>query len=274
MVRRIDMKKAIFMVALATVLTVVLAATALAGPALDRILKNGELRVGLTGNQPPFNAKNKAGEIIGMDAALAELIATNMGVKLKLVAMPFAELLPALQAGKVDMVMSSMTVTPERNLRVAFVGPYYISGKGVLTKMSTVAKIQDAKGLNQGNLKIAALKDSTSQKMVKEAAPQATFVAAGSYNEAIQMLSNNQVDVVIADYPFCALTAFRNKDKGMTAGDVRLTFEPLGIAMPEDTLLINWMENLLMMIDGSGVLDALRNHWFNEQVWMEELPQD
>jgi len=79
---------------------------------------------------------------------------------------------------------------------------------------------------------------------------------------------------VVADYPFCALTAFRYKDKGLTAGDVRLTFEPLGIAMPEDTLLINWMENFLMMIEGNGVLDALKNHWFNEEVWMKELPQN
>jgi polar amino acid transport system substrate-binding protein len=266
------MKKAIFTVALAILLTVAMAVTAMAGPALDRILKKGQLTVGLSGNQPPFNAKNKAGEIIGMDPALAELIATNMGVKLNLVAMPFAELLPALQAGKVDMVMSGMTVTPDRNLKVAFVGPYYISGKGVLTKLDTVAKIQDAEGLNHENIKVAALKDSTSQKMVKEAAPKATFIAAGSYNEAIQMLLNDKVDVVVADYPFCALTAFRNQDKGLTAGDVRLTFEPLGIAMPEDTLLINWVENFLMMIEGSGVLDALKNHWFNEKVWMKELP--
>jgi len=64
----------------------------------------------------------------------------------------------------------------------------------------------------------------------------------------------------------------RNKDKGLTSGDARLTFEPLGIAMAEDTLLINWMRNFMMLIEGSGLLDNLRNHWFNEQVWMKELP--
>jgi len=268
------MKKGILVVGLATLMAVVFAATAVAGPVLDRILKKGELNVGLSGNQPPFNAKNKSGKIIGMDPALAELIATNMGVKLRLVTLPFAQLLPALQAGKVDMVISGMSVTPERNLKVAFVGPYYISGKGVLTKLSTVAKIQDAKGLNQKNLKITALKDSTSQKMVQEAAPEAAFTAAASYDAGVKMLLSDQVEVMVADYPFCALTAYRNKDKGLTAGDVRLTFEPLGIAMPEDTLLINWVENLMMMLDGTGILEALRNRWFNERIWMEELPQN
>jgi len=266
------MKKRTFQSVLIIVLTTALAATALAGPALDRIVKKGELRVGLSGNQPPLNAKNKAGQIIGMDAALAEMIANNMGVALKKVQMPFAELLPALQAGKVDMVLSGVSMTPDRNLKVAFVGPYYVSGKGILTKVGTVAKIQDAEGLNHVGMKVAALKDSTSQKMVKEAAPRANFVPATSYDEAVQMLLKDQVDVVVADYPFCALTAFRNKDKGLAAGDVRLTFEPLGIAMPEDPLLINWVENFLMMIEGSGVLGALRNHWFNEKIWMKELP--
>lgn len=266
------MKKRMLMVAVAAALITLISGMAVAGPSMDRILKNGQLTVGLSGNQPPLNAKNKDGKIIGMDASLAELIALEMGVKLKMVEIPFAELLPALEAGKVDMVLSGMSMTPRRNLKVAFVGPYYVSGKGVLTKISTVTKIQDAEGLNREGIKVTALKDSTSQKMVQDSAPKAAFTPAESYDEAIQMLISDKVDVVIADYPFCALTAFRNKDKGLAAGDVRLTFEPIGIAVSEDALLINWLENFLMMIEGSGALDVLKNHWFNEKIWMKELP--
>ncbi len=266
------MKRSIFVVTLATALALTLAAAAMAGPVLDNILKKGQLTVGLTGGQPPLNAKNKAGKIIGMDVALAELIAKNMGVKLKLATMPFAKLLPALQAGKVDMVISGMTITPERNLKVAFVGPYYISGKGILTKTGTVSAIQDAQGLNQQKFRIAALKDSTSQEMVEQAAPKAKLLTTETYDAALAMLLNDKGDIVVADYPFCALTAFRNKDKGLTSGDARLTFEPLGIAMAEDTLLINWMRNFITLIEGSGLLDELRNHWFNEEVWIKELP--
>ena len=46
--------------------------------------------------------------------------------------MPFAELLPALEANRIDMILSGMTITPKRNQNVALVGPYYISGKGIL----------------------------------------------------------------------------------------------------------------------------------------------
>lgn len=266
------MKRTIFIVILTTVLALTLATVTMAGPVLDGILKKGELTVGLTGNQPPMNAKNKAGKIIGMDVALAELIAMNMGVRLKLVSMPFADLLPALQAGKLDMVISGITITPDRNLKVAFVGPYYISGKGIVTRTGMVAAIKNAQGLNEPEFRIATLKNSTSQKMVEKAAPKAKLITTGSYGESLEMLLKDKVDVIVADYPFCALTAFRNSDKGLTAGNARLTYEPLGIAIPEDTLLINWMQNFMMMIEGNGALDKLRNHWFNEEVWMKELP--
>ena len=69
---------------------------AAAGQAMDRILKKGELVVGITGTQPPLNVTNKDGKIIGYDADIARLIAINLGVKVKFSTMPFAELLPAI----------------------------------------------------------------------------------------------------------------------------------------------------------------------------------
>jgi len=104
-------------------------------PVPERILRRGELVVDTSGEQPPLTAKTKEGKIIGLDADLATYMANAMGVKPKFEVMPFSELLPALEAGKLDMILSGMTMTPQRNLKVAFVGPYYISGKGLLTKI-------------------------------------------------------------------------------------------------------------------------------------------
>ena len=110
-----------------------------ASPGLDRIQKRGELIVGTMGNMPPLNMTAKDGEIFGLEPDLAKLMARAMNVRVKFVTKPFPELLPALQAGEVDMVMSGMTITPKRNMKVAFVGPYFISGKAFLTKMRTIA---------------------------------------------------------------------------------------------------------------------------------------
>src|SRR5215467_11178108 len=99
------------------------------GSTLSRIQQRGELVVGTAASMPPLNMTTKTGAIIGFEVDMARAMADAMNVKLRLAPMPFAELLPALNAGSVDMVISGMTMTPQRNMTVAFVGPYYISGK-------------------------------------------------------------------------------------------------------------------------------------------------
>ena len=97
--------------------------------------------VGISGDQPPLNGTTKEGRIIGLDADLANTIASGMDVKVRFSKMPFSDLLPALQAGKVDMVISGMTMTLDRNTKVAYIGPYLVSGKGILLKRTKVEKL-------------------------------------------------------------------------------------------------------------------------------------
>jgi polar amino acid transport system substrate-binding protein len=239
---------------------------------MDRILKKGELVVGITGAQPPLNATTKDGKIIGFDADIATAIALNIGVKVKFSKMAFSDLLPALETGKVDMILSSMTMTLERNVKVAFVGPYYISGKGILTKAQSIAALQDPAGLNNPDFKVAALKNSTSQIFVEQTAPKAKLVTTKSYDEALGMLFKDEITALIADFPFCAFSAFRHQDKGLVVGQSKLTFEPLGIAVPEDTLLINWLQNFMMMLEGGGQMKLLNQKWFQDGSWIKDLP--
>lgn len=249
------------------------AASALAGPVLDRIQQRGELVIGTSATQPPLTAKTKDGKIIGFDADLSRLMAGAMGMKLKMVEMPFPDLLPALRAGKVDMVISGMTMTPERNLKLAFVGPYFISGKGILTKTQTMASMQDAKDLNKQEVTLAALKGSTSQLFVETLIPDAKLITTRDLDEAMNLLFEDKVDALVADYPFCAVAAFRYRDKGLIAGQAQFTYEPLGIAVPEgDPLLVNWIENFLKLLKGKGDLKLLGERWFKDASWVEQLP--
>jgi polar amino acid transport system substrate-binding protein len=270
--RRKVMKRKILATIFGIAIVFCFAGFASAGSGMDRILKNNELVVGITGTQPPLNATTKEGKIIGLDADIANAISANLGVELKFSKMPFDQLLSALQNGKVDMIISGMTMTLERNTKVAFVGPYYISGKGVLTKTSQIASLQDPQGINKPDFRISALKDSTSQMFVTKVAPEAKLVAVQSYDEAIEMLLNDKIDVIVADYPFCGFAAFRYQDKGLIAGQSKLTYEPLGIAVSEDVLLINWLQNFMMAMEGSGKLKLLYKRWFEDGSWIKELP--
>jgi len=240
---------------------------------LQLIIESGELRVGLTGSQPPLNMRNKRGELIGLEVDLVNALAESMGLRAKLVAMPFAELLPALENGKLDMVVSGMTITPQRNARVPFAGPYFISGKSVLTKSQTIANVENTASLDDPSRRFAALAGSTSEKFVKQMLPNSTLVATKDYDTAVQMVIDDEVDALVADFPICALSVARHPEAGLSALMSPLTVEPLGIALPPDSpLLVNLVENYLETLDYTGLLMSFKARWLSDTSWINELP--
>jgi polar amino acid transport system substrate-binding protein len=215
----------------------------------------------------------KEGKIIGFEPDLAEYLAGSMGVKLRLETMPFADLIPALETGKVDMVMSSMTMLTERNMKVAFVGPYFISGKSLLTKTQTFLSVEDPSQINRPTTTLVALQGSTSQLFVEELIPKATLIRAKDYDEAVKMVVEGKAHAMVADYPICVISVFRYPDAELATLLTPFTYEPLGIALPaNDTLLINLVENFLEAFEGSGELEALRERWFEDGSWLRMLP--
>ena len=245
-----------------------------ASPVLDRILDKGELVVGTAGSMPPLNMTTKDGEIIGLEPDIAQLIASAMGVKLRFEIMPFSELLQSLEEGKIDMILSGMTITSKRNLKVAFVGPYFKSGKAFLTKMKTIAESDDTKEINRPDLKLVALKGSTSQLFIQTVFFNATLVTARDYDEAVDMLIRDEVHAMVADYPICVISVVRYPEEGLMSIITPLTYEPLGIAIPlNDPHLVNWTENFLKSLEGSGALKELKKRWFENPSWLNKLPE-
>lgn len=254
---------------LISILVVVLTIPGYAQKTLSSILKKGEIRIGMTGNQPPFTMKAKTGELIGYEVDLATAIAENMGVKLKLVEMPFSELMGALKEGKIDAIMSGMTITPERNLNALFAGPYLLSGKSILTKSKVLAEISEADEANDKKYKITCLKGSTSEKFVKNFMPEAEIIPVDKYKAGVDMVLNDQVDAMVADMPICVITALKNQGKGLVTLDSPLTIEPIGMALPAgDPQFLNLVENYVSSLELSGALPILEKIWFEDGSWM------
>jgi polar amino acid transport system substrate-binding protein len=241
-------------------------------PALDSIEQKNMLVVGTAAGMPPLNMTTKDGDIIGLEADLARYLADSMEVRLELRPMPFKDLLPALEAGKVDMVLSGVTITTKRNRRVAFVGPYYISGKGMLTKRETLAAIESPSQLDRPEIRITALSGSTSEAFVKTVLSKANFLPADNYDVAVKMVLDGQADAMIADHPICVFTVARYPDQELFALVNPFTYEPIGIALPaNDPLFVNLVDNFLTTIVGSGALDRLKDYWFQKGDWWDKV---
>ena len=121
----------------------------MADSTLQRVIDFKVLRVGMSANQPPMTMTNREGGLMGFDVDLAKALAMAMKVKLDIKTMPFGELMMALEEDKIDMVISGMSITPERTELVSFVGPYMMSGKSILTKNSVLGKITSTEEFNR-----------------------------------------------------------------------------------------------------------------------------
>ena len=252
--------------------TLCVAPLANAGDTLDRVVKNKTLVVGMSGDQPPMTMTNRQGELMGFDVDLARALASAMQAELKLEKMPFGDLTAALKSGKVDMVLSGMAITADRARNAAFVGPYMMGGKSILATRTALEQIA-AGGIAAADVKLAALKNSTSASFVREAAPNATLVEVSDYDEAIEMLSSGSVAGLVADATTCQLQVLRNPDAGFVTLDKPLTVEPFGIAVPaDDPQFLNLVQNYVRAYEATGLLGKLRQNWLENSSWVAALP--
>ncbi|HEU0200820.1 MAG TPA: transporter substrate-binding domain-containing protein, partial [Burkholderiaceae bacterium] len=108
----------------ATLLVAGAASTARADDLLDNILQAGVVRIAVPADFPPFGSIGKDKQPQGYDVDVARLLAKDLGVRLELVAVPSANRITYLQVGKVDLVISSLGVSPDRAKAIAFSSAY------------------------------------------------------------------------------------------------------------------------------------------------------
>lgn len=118
---------------------------------LEKLKESGEMRIAMSGQYPPFSFANEKNEVVGFDASIGSAIAEKMGLKPKIMTTPFDGIIAGLLAKKYDAVVASMTITPEREKAVDFVGPYYHAGRTIVVKEgSAIQKLEDMNGKTVG----------------------------------------------------------------------------------------------------------------------------
>ncbi len=231
------------------------------------------MRVALSGRQALFNAMSRDGTLIGLEVDLAHLLGAALDVNVVFVTRPFPSLLDALIQGEADMVMSGMAITAERNLRVAFAGPYLMSGKAILTKSKTLAAARTAADLDKEYVRLVALAGSTSQQFAERMLPRAQLTTTRNYDAAVLLILDDETDALLADMPACRLAVLRFPEEGLLTLENPLSVEPIGIALPSgDPLLLNLLGNYLNALESTGALDELRRKWLEDGSWIKQLP--
>ncbi len=242
---------------------------------LNDVLERGELRVGLEPGYMPFEMKDKKGRLMGYDIDLAKNMAKAMGVKVKFVPTAWDGIIAGLVTNKYDIIISGMTVSQKRNLKVNFADPYVVVGQTILLRKGLEGKVKSAKDLDDPKYtvvtKLATSADMAMQKFFKKA-KTLTF---DTESDAISEVLTGKADAMIYDQPYNIIfMAEKGKDK-LVHLDAPLTYEPLAWAVRKgDPDFLNWLNNYLRQIKGDKVVDFYEKNnekWLRDSSWLKRL---
>ncbi len=269
------MKRAflVFFLVLALAVPVLAADTDLAKKStLQSILKAGKLRVGMEPGYMPFEMQDKQSQIVGFDVDMAKVMAKEMGVKLELVPTAWDGIIGSLLTDKFDIIMSGMTVTQSRNLKVNFVDPYIVVGQTILINKKLEGTVKRYTDLNDPRYTVASKLGTTGEQAVKSLIPRAKYKSFETEPEAALEVINGKADAFVYDLPYCAVFYAQKGAGKLVFLDDPFTFEPLGWAIKQgDPDFLNWLNNFLAQVKGDGRYDRIYSKWITGNEWIKDV---
>ncbi len=166
--------------------------------ALEQIKKNKKLVVATSPDYPPFEfmvSENGKSKIVGADIDLAQKIADKLGVELEVKGMDFDALVSALQAGKVDMVITGMTPNEERKKAVDFSDIYFKGENAVIVNAKDAGKFTSEDQLKKA--KLGVQKGSTQETYVKDSLKVTNYKALVAVPDLIADMKNGNIDAIV-----------------------------------------------------------------------------
>ena len=227
----------------------------------EQIKSRGVLKVGINTESKPFGFVDKDWNYMGYDVDLARYMAqylVNSPERLEIVPVTPANRLLKASTGEVDIVISTVTITPQREQVVSFSIPYDIAGQAVLVKAdSSITALSDLARQNVG-----VIFGTTAEKNMRNLVPTANLLGFRSYNEAYKALKAGRINAITSDDTI--LSRFAYDDKSVKLLSKRYSKEPYGIAFKKSESTVKLKENIDFAIEDlqrKNVIPRLRKKW-------------
>lgn len=220
----------------------------------EKIKERGELRVGLSADYAPMEFEhtvNGKTEYAGVDIDLAKKIAKDNNLKLKIVNMSFDSLLGALKTGKIDIIISGMTSTPERKKQVDFSDSYMMTKNIMLVKKDKVNDYKDIKDFN--NKKVGAQKGTEQEKIAQTEIENASITSLSRLPDVILALKSGKVEGVVVEKPVAEAYLKQNPKLGISNVKFNEEEKDTVIAVPKDSPKL--LSQINKTIKDKGLID-------------------
>ena len=223
---------------------------------LASLTEKGTMKIAMSGAYPPFNFVNDKNEVVGFDPAIGTEIAKRMGLEAEIVTTAWDGIIAGLLANKYDAIVGSMSITPEREKVVDFVGPYYNTRRAVFTKPDS--KIKSVADL--GNAKIGVTLGETHEKWARDQGYDVKTYKG--LPELLLELKNGRVDAIAADSIAVILAMKANGDNFVALPDLETDDVGAGIAIRKgNPELKAAMQKALDSMMEDGTYLEIANEW-------------
>lgn len=221
--------------------------------------------VGMELKYPPFETKDTEGNPEGASVMLAEAFGEYVGKDIKIIDTPYPSLITALETGKIDMIISSMTITPAREEKVDFSIPYTNSQLMMLVHKDSPVKSAD--DLNSNDITIASKTGTIGALWAEENAPKANIKNIDEESSAVLEVAQGKADVFIYD----PLSIIRHNEN--YPDTTRAILEPLpntkgwGVAVRKgEDELVKKLNEFIEKAKEDGTYDDIREKYLKEKI--------
>ena len=224
---------------------------------LQDILDSGKIRVGVIADVAPFGFLDENQQPAGIDIDVANLIATDLGVKLELVPLTAPNRLPNLVTGKVDILVAILSLTPERAKQIMFTAPYASTPIGVFGPSdASVTKPEDI-----GDKSVGVARGTVEDLALTKLAPNAKIIRFEDNATATTAYQTGQVDL----YATADIVAYElNKNPKSRRLDIKFSMGAdlvyMGVKMDEFGML-QWLDSFVHYHLVKGDLNDINMKW-------------
>jgi glutamate transport system substrate-binding protein len=230
------------------------------GSTMAELQAAGEITIGVKYDVPPFGFKNPQTDAIeGFDVDVGQAIADELGVEPNFIEAITDNRIPFLQDGTADLILSTMTITTDRDAEIDFSIPYYIAeGRVLVPEASEITGVEDLAGKT-----VCTATGSTYEENLKKNAPDAELRLVDTYSECFELVQTGAVDAVSTDDVI--LTGMIIQDDSLTLVGDDYTVEPYGAGIAEgDTEFKEFVDGVISEFLADGRWDETYEKWIGQ----------
>lgn len=230
-------------------------------PEIAEVKNKGKIVVGTDATYPPLEYKNEKGEIVGFDLDLAKEIAGGMKVDLEVKNISFDKIFSALEKGEIDLIISSVTITSERQKTMDFSTPYLNAGQVVVVNKDN-QEIMDIHDIKESLVGVQS--STTSEEEALKYTDKGNVKKYPDYVLAKTDLLAGKIDAIIIDYP-AGISLSQDSGGELKVIGKPFTSEFYGVVVAKGKSgLVGVVDDIIAKLKKSGRLSEIENTWFRK----------